>query len=49
MQFLDYLRDCAEWFLKVYLSMEAESAVGIPNSYDLPWFGLKSKHFRWEV
>ena len=49
MQNLDYFRDIAEWSLKVYLSMEAESVIGVSNSCDLAWLGLKSKHFRWEV
>ena len=49
MQNLDYFRDFAEWILKVYLSMEAESVIGVSNSCDLAWLGLKSKHFRWEV
>ena len=49
MQKLDYFRDFAEFILKVYLSMEAESVIGVSNSFDLQWFELKSKHFRWEV
>ena len=49
MQNLDYFRDFAEWILKVYLSMEAESVIGVSNSCDLAWLGLKSKHFRLEV
>ena len=60
MQHLKVFRDFAEFILKVYLSMEAESAIGLLNSWDLPWivlsnsydlqwFELKSKHFRLEV
>ena len=49
MQNLDYFRELAEWSLKVYLSMEAESVIGVSNSCDLAWIGLKSKHFRLEV
>ena len=49
MQNLCYFRDFAEWSLKVYLSMEAESEIGVSNSCDLAWLELKSKHFRWEV
>ena len=49
MQNLGYFRDFAEWNLKVYLSMEAESVIGVSNSRDLAWLGLKSKHFRLEV
>ena len=49
MQNFDYFRDFAEWSLKLYLSMEAESVMGISNSCDLACLGLKSKHFRLEV
>ena len=43
---LEGFREVAELILKVYLSMEAESVIGVSNSYDLAWSGLKSKHFR---
>ena len=49
MQNLGEFRGIAKWILKVYLSMEAESVIGVVNSYDLAWLGLKSKHFRLEV
>ena len=49
MQNLDYFRDLAEWILKVYLSMETESEIGVSNSCDLAWLGTKSNHFRLEV
>ena len=39
MQNLGYFRDFAEWNLKVYLSMEAESVIGVSNSRDLAWLG----------
>ena len=34
---LGYLRKFAELMFKVYLSMEAESAIGVSNSCDLAW------------
>ncbi len=37
MQNLDYFRELAEWSLKVYLSMEAESVIGVSNLCDLAW------------
>ena len=49
MQNLDYFRGIAEWILKVYLSMEAESVIGVSDSCDLAWPGLKSMHFTLEV
>ena len=45
MQNLEAFRDGAELHLKVYLCMEAESVIGVSNSYDLAWYGLKSKYF----
>ena len=45
MQILGYFHEFTEFIVKVYLSMEAESAIAVSNSSDLPWFGLKSKHF----
>ena len=37
MQNLEYFRELAEWSFKVYLSMEAESEIGVSNSCDLAW------------
>ena len=49
MQNLEDFREFAELILRVYLSMEAESVIGVSNSYDLAWSELKSQRFRWEV
>ena len=49
MQNLEAFRGRAEMNLKVDLSMKTESAIGVSNSCDLAWIGVKSKHFRWEV
>ena len=46
MQNLEAFRGRAELNLKVYLSMATESAIGVSNSCDLAWLGLKGKHFR---
>ena len=49
MQNLWYFGEVAEFMFKVYLSMEAESVIGVSNSFDLQWFAVKSKYFRLEV
>ena len=46
MQNLRAFRDIAEWNLKVSLRMGSESVIGVSNSSDVAWLGLKSKHFR---
>ena len=46
MQNLKVFREVAELNLMVYLSMEAETVIGVLNSYDLAWSVLKSNHFR---
>ena len=48
-QNLDPFRGIAELNLKVYLGIRTERVIGVSNSCDLAWFGLKSKHFRLEV
>ena len=46
MQNLEDFRDIARWSLKVYLSMEAESVIGVSNSCDLAWLGAaRSEYF----
>ena len=49
MQNLDDCREVAELRFRVYLSMEAESVIGLSNSYDLAWSGQESSVFRLEV
>ena len=49
MHHLDDFRELAQLKLRVYLSIESESVIGLSNSYDLAWSELKSKHSRWEV
>ena len=46
MKNLDYFHVFAEWTIKVYLRMEAESVIGVSNSCDLAWLGLKGQHVR---
>ena len=49
MQNLEAFRGAAELILKVSLRMGSESVIGVSNSCDLAWIGLKSEHFRLEV
>ena len=49
MQNLEAFREVTELILKVYLRIGLESVIGLSNSCDLAWIGLKSKHFTLEV
>lgn len=46
---LDYFSLCAELILEIYLSMGAESAIGVSNLLDLGRSGPNTKHVRWEA
>ena len=47
MQNLEAFRGLAELDLKVSLRIGLETVLGVSNSCDLAWIGLKSMHFRW--
>ena len=49
MQNLEAFRELAQLNLKVSLRMGSESVIGVSNSCDLVWIGLKSKHYKLEV
>ena len=49
MQNLEAFRELAELNLKVSLRITPESAIGVSNSGDLAWIGLKSKHVTLEA
>ena len=49
MQDLEAFCEITEFTLKVYLRIGLESVIGVSNSCDLAWIGLKSKHFRLKV
>ena len=47
--FVRLICDFTELNIRGYISMMTESVIKLLNSFDMPWFELKSKHFRFEV